>query len=265
MPPFKGTLTELQIADVTAYIVSVAGARANSLVGDPTRGKLVFAQAGCIGCHTLAAANATGTVGPNLDDLKPTEKQVRVRVENGGGPMPSFTGVLTQQQIADVAAYVASSAGNGSSPSTASVLPSQTMSEKVQAIQTMLLDYHQDLVSHNEAAAWLLLSVRKRHQFLVNGGYAKWAHAQDSLAPYLDPTGIHVALIDEDPPSGVATVRVTGMTWSAPNAKCTEWSGVTWVKYESGNWKYDPGHETTAARARRWAAHRAELLGVACL
>ena len=36
-------------------------------------GKAVFASAGCGGCHTLKAAGATGTVGPNLDALKPSE------------------------------------------------------------------------------------------------------------------------------------------------------------------------------------------------
>jgi cytochrome c551/c552 len=35
--------------------------------GDATAGKAVFASAGCAGCHTLAAAGATGAVGPNLD------------------------------------------------------------------------------------------------------------------------------------------------------------------------------------------------------
>ena len=41
--------------------------------GDPAAGKTVFTSAGCSGCHTLKAAGATGTVGPNLDQLKPAE------------------------------------------------------------------------------------------------------------------------------------------------------------------------------------------------
>jgi cytochrome c oxidase subunit 2 len=32
-------------------------------------GKQVLAAAGCNSCHTLKAANATGTVGPNLDEV----------------------------------------------------------------------------------------------------------------------------------------------------------------------------------------------------
>ncbi len=35
------------------------------------RAATIFTSAGCVGCHTLAAANATGTVGPNLDQAKP--------------------------------------------------------------------------------------------------------------------------------------------------------------------------------------------------
>jgi mono/diheme cytochrome c family protein len=32
-----------------------------------TAGKSIFTSSGCAGCHTLAAAAATGTIGPNLD------------------------------------------------------------------------------------------------------------------------------------------------------------------------------------------------------
>jgi cytochrome c6 len=77
--------------------------------GDPVAGKAVFASAGCAGCHTLKAANATGNVGPNLDQLKPAFATVVHQVENGGGPMPAFKGTLTQTQINDVAAFVFSS------------------------------------------------------------------------------------------------------------------------------------------------------------
>lgn len=79
--------------------------------GNATAGKQVFASAGCTGCHTLKDANATGTVGPNLDQLKPSFAIVRRQVTNGGAIMPPFKGKLTPQQIDDVAAYVSSVAG----------------------------------------------------------------------------------------------------------------------------------------------------------
>ena len=74
--------------------------------GDPTAGKQVFDTAGCKSCHTLKDAGATGTVGPNLDQAKPPLDLVVDRVTNGKGVMPSFSGQLSEKQIADVAAYV---------------------------------------------------------------------------------------------------------------------------------------------------------------
>jgi cytochrome c6 len=74
--------------------------------GDPAAGKAVFASAGCNSCHTLKAAGATGTVGPNLDNLKPDEARVVRQVTNGGAIMPAFKGKLTPKQIQDVAAFV---------------------------------------------------------------------------------------------------------------------------------------------------------------
>jgi mono/diheme cytochrome c family protein len=74
--------------------------------GDPNAGKAIFASAGCNGCHTLAAANATGQVGPNLDELKPDYDAIVAQVENGGGGMPPFQGQLSDDEIKNVAAFV---------------------------------------------------------------------------------------------------------------------------------------------------------------
>jgi len=80
--------------------------------GDPVAGKAIFLGAsGCTGCHTLADAGSSGTVGPNLDDAKPSFELAYDRVTNGQGGMPSFGTSLTDQQRADVAAYVSSVAG----------------------------------------------------------------------------------------------------------------------------------------------------------
>ncbi len=79
--------------------------------GDPARGRAVFASAGCAACHTLAAAGATGRVGPDLDAVRPSAALVAERVTNGKGAMPSFRSRLTAAQIADVAAYVSTVAG----------------------------------------------------------------------------------------------------------------------------------------------------------
>jgi cytochrome c6 len=74
-------------------------------------GKKVFTTAGCASCHTLKDANATGKVGPDLDQLKPTQAAVATQVTNGGKIMPSFKSTLSTAQIQAVATYVSSVAG----------------------------------------------------------------------------------------------------------------------------------------------------------
>ena len=74
-------------------------------------GKQVFATAGCGGCHTLKDAGASGNVGPNLDQLKPSKARVAKQVTNGGAIMPAFKDKLSAAQIEAVAAYVAKVAG----------------------------------------------------------------------------------------------------------------------------------------------------------
>jgi len=82
------------------------------LKGDATAGKAVFESAGCTACHTLKDAGSNGTVGPNLDGVKPPFELVVTRVTLGKGVMPSFKGKLKDQQIADVAQYVSTVAGH---------------------------------------------------------------------------------------------------------------------------------------------------------
>ena len=109
--------------DVATYVATVAGLDASGQPINPanppkptgpggaTDGKTVFATAGCTGCHTLKAAGSTGTVGPNLDQAKPSKELVIDRVTNGQGGMPSFKGQLSEAQIEAVADYVSSNAG----------------------------------------------------------------------------------------------------------------------------------------------------------
>jgi cbb3-type cytochrome c oxidase subunit III len=110
--------------DVATYVASVAGLDASGQPidpdnppkpggngGDSTDGKSIFATAGCTGCHTLSAAGSNGTVGPNLDDAKPSKELVVDRVTNGRGGMPSFKGQLSEAQIDAVATFVSENAG----------------------------------------------------------------------------------------------------------------------------------------------------------
>jgi mono/diheme cytochrome c family protein len=80
--------------------------------GDPANGKKIFAAQGCGSCHTLSDAGSSGSVGPNLDEAKPSADHVVEMVTNGSGVMPSFKDKLSEQEINDVAAYVSTAAGS---------------------------------------------------------------------------------------------------------------------------------------------------------
>ncbi len=102
--PTETTPTETTPTETTGTETTPSGA------GDAAAGKEVFVAQGCGSCHTLADAGASGSVGPNLDETKPSYDLVVDRVTNGKGAMPSFD--LEEQQIQDVAAYVSSVAGS---------------------------------------------------------------------------------------------------------------------------------------------------------
>ena len=108
-PPMPANLVKGADADaVAAYVAMVAGK--SVAAKNSTNGKDIF-TANCGSCHTLADAGTNGNVGPNLDQLKPSQAIVQHQVTNGGGAMPAFKGVLTPAQITAVAKYVSSVAG----------------------------------------------------------------------------------------------------------------------------------------------------------
>ena len=72
------------------------------------RGHDLFAST-CSGCHTLAAADAEGQVGPNLDDLAPDADTVLSAIESGPGSMPE--NLVEGEDAQAVADFVAESAG----------------------------------------------------------------------------------------------------------------------------------------------------------
>ena len=77
--------------------------------GDPEAGKEVFASAGCGGCHTYEAAGTSGTTGPNLDEAQPSYDEARTQIEKGGGGMPAYEDQLSEEEIANVTAFVSQS------------------------------------------------------------------------------------------------------------------------------------------------------------
>jgi cbb3-type cytochrome c oxidase subunit III len=100
------------LADVAAFVGAKAGAQGFAQASEVkgTNGAVIF-KAKCGSCHTLAAAGTSGTVGPNLDQLKPPFARVQKQVIHGGAIMPAFKNVLSDAQITAVAKYVSSHAG----------------------------------------------------------------------------------------------------------------------------------------------------------
>ena len=81
-------------------------------------GKEVFverAAPACGICHTLSDAGSEGDIGPNLDRLQPDGERVETAVRQGIDIMPSFADLLSEEEIAAVAHYVSSVAGEDGS------------------------------------------------------------------------------------------------------------------------------------------------------
>lgn len=73
-------VTGQDLEDVAAYVgeyAGVPGAAPPRAPGGP--GAQVFADNGCGGCHTLAAANSGGVTGPNLDEVLPGQSAAMIR------------------------------------------------------------------------------------------------------------------------------------------------------------------------------------------
>jgi cytochrome c6 len=65
----------------------------------------------CGVCHTLKDAATAGAVGPVLDDLQPTADRVLTAMKGGIGPMPSYRGSLSDEQMRALARYVSKASG----------------------------------------------------------------------------------------------------------------------------------------------------------
>jgi mono/diheme cytochrome c family protein len=104
LPPGTGQAT-------VASTSSTAGGSSGSASAASLKAGMAVFDSTCASCHTLAAAGSTGTVGPNLDQLKPSDALVTHQVINGGGGMPAFGSSLSKAQIASVALFVSSVAG----------------------------------------------------------------------------------------------------------------------------------------------------------
>jgi mono/diheme cytochrome c family protein len=123
-------VTGQDLDDVAAYVgewAGVPGAAPPKVAGGP--GAQVFANNGCGGCHTFAAAESGGVTGPNLDEVLAGDTQAHVEemikdpnaeIAKGYPPnvMPqNYEQILSSKEIEDLVKYLLENAGGGSSGS----------------------------------------------------------------------------------------------------------------------------------------------------
>jgi len=119
-------VTGQDLEDVAAYVgryAGVPGAAPPEVQGGP--GAQVFASNGCGGCHTLAAAQSGGTVGPNLDEALPGQSAAMIeesiadpnaKIVTGfpANVMPaSFAQTLSPKELEDLVQYLLESTSSG--------------------------------------------------------------------------------------------------------------------------------------------------------
>ena len=99
-----------------AAVVLCMGVAGTSLAAEPDleKGKALFlsdAAPACAVCHTLKDAGSAGTIGPDLDELKPDAERIKKVLEEGMGVMPSYADSLDGASIDAIAAYVVHATG----------------------------------------------------------------------------------------------------------------------------------------------------------
>jgi mono/diheme cytochrome c family protein len=115
-------------ADVAAYVAEFAGVPGVKppIPPDAGPGAEVFLTQGCGSCHTLAELGdvATGTIGPNLDEVIPGQSPKEVeqsivdpnaKIEQGfpSGVMPETYGEdLTPKELQDLSEFIVEAAGS---------------------------------------------------------------------------------------------------------------------------------------------------------
>lgn len=92
-------------AALAAPFAPIASA-ADGNSADTAAGKQLFEDWGCASCHALKDAGATGLVGPSLDGSKLSRDETLSRIKNGQGAMPSFSGLMTDEEIETITNYI---------------------------------------------------------------------------------------------------------------------------------------------------------------
>jgi cytochrome c551/c552 len=98
------------------------GGSTGGATGDPTAGKVVWDANGCGGCHTLAAAGSSGTIGPDLDTA--------LAKDAGSTPLAAFV----KESIIDPSKVIAPGFSDGVMPKTFNTLSATDLNNLVALI-----------------------------------------------------------------------------------------------------------------------------------
>jgi cytochrome c oxidase subunit 2 len=93
--------------------------------GPPGLAVFLDSQNGCGGCHTLKSAKTTGTLGPDLDNLKADAAKAN------RGPLATYI----QQSIVDPAAYIVPGYTNAMPPGFGKSIPPDKLKQLVQYLE----------------------------------------------------------------------------------------------------------------------------------
>ena len=108
-------MRKLRILAICAAIAAGTGVGARAAdKGDAAKGKEVFEQCGV--CHSPETTEKGEKMGPGLKGLfkrdklgsgkKPTEANIRARIDEGGNGMPAYKDILSDKEKDDLVAYL---------------------------------------------------------------------------------------------------------------------------------------------------------------
>ncbi|MEA2466909.1 MAG: hypothetical protein QOJ57_1035 [Thermoleophilaceae bacterium] len=155
--------------------------------------------------------------------------------------------------------------GSGPDRSGQGRLPDESRAQMTTEITDLLRRFYQVQIDRNYGKLRTLTTKRYQREKIDSVGFTKWVENQQTGAMWFkDAQNIDVSIKATDPADGTVTVSATGMGYTQQTSDCTLWEGITWVRWEHGQWLYDPSVTATAARKAKWAGSDA-VIGSGCI